>query len=329
MITLGIETSCDETAAAIVKNGNHVLSTSVSSSIHMHSKFGGIIPEIASRFHLEYINPVVDKAIKKARVSLKDIDLIAVTHKPGLMGSLLVGVCFAKSLSFGLNIPFVGVNHINAHFFAPFIHEKHFQFPFIGFVVSGGHSSLAIVRDFNYIKFIGHTRDDAAGEAFDKVAKMLDLGYPGGPAIDKMSNDGASSDFRFNCAKLKDSFDFSFSGIKTDVLYTWQKTKKKDKKTKAQIAYSFQKEVISSLVNKSIAACKKNNIKVLSVGGGVACNNHLRERLRCEGAKENIRILIAEKEFCMDNAAMIAILGHHLYKKGKRSTNTLTAASTL
>ncbi|MFH2137931.1 MAG: tRNA (adenosine(37)-N6)-threonylcarbamoyltransferase complex transferase subunit TsaD [Candidatus Omnitrophota bacterium] len=329
MLTLGIETSCDETAAAVIENGNTVLSSSVSSSVHLHSKFGGIVPEIASRFHLEYIMPVVKTALKKAKVKISDISLIAVTYTPGLVGSLLVGISFAKALSFSSKIPLIGVNHINAHLFSPFLKEKNFTFPFIGLVVSGGHTSLAYVRDFDKIKFVGRTRDDAAGEAFDKAAKILGLGYPGGPAIDKLSRQVSDSPFKLNCAQLKDTLDFSFSGIKTDVLYKSQKLKVKSPKEKAQLAYSFQQEVINSLVSKSIAACKKLKVNTLSVGGGVACNNLLRETLWAQAKKENIKVLLAEPQFCVDNAAMIGVLGYHLYKKGKKSNYKLTAQATV
>ncbi|MCP4649046.1 MAG: tRNA (adenosine(37)-N6)-threonylcarbamoyltransferase complex transferase subunit TsaD [PVC group bacterium] len=328
MLTLGIETSCDETAAAVIKNGKTVISSCVSSSVHLHSKFGGIIPEIASRFHLEYISPVVNKALKKANVPLAKIKLIAVTNTPGLVGSLLVGVSFAKALSFATEIPFIGVNHINAHLFSPFLQQKKFQFPFIGLVVSGGHTSLAYVSDFNKIKIIGRTRDDAAGEAFDKVAKILDLGYPGGPVIDKLSQTINTSPFRFNCARLENTLDFSFSGIKTAVLYQSQKLKNPSKKHKTQIVYAFQKEVIDSLVSKSINACEKFKTNIISVGGGVACNSLLREKLQETGKKKHIKVLFSDPHFCLDNAAMIAMLGYQLYKKGVRSKYTLTAAAT-
>ncbi len=327
MIVLGIETSCDETAAAVLKDGKKVLSSCVSSSIHMHRKFGGIVPEIASRFHLEYIAPVTKKALKKANLGLSDIDLICVTHTPGLMGSLLVGVSFAKALSFGLKKPILGINHIKAHLFAPFLEKGSFSFPFIGLVASGGHSSLALVLDFDKIEIIGRTRDDAAGEAYDKVAKMLELPYPGGPVIDKLAQSINASPYSFKCAQFKNSFDFSFSGIKTSVLYAWKKIKKKDKKTKAQIAYAFQSEVVESLTRQSIAACKKFKIKTLSIGGGVACNSYLRQRLGEEGKKEKIKVLIASPALCLDNAAMIAALGTQLYKKGERSDLTLTATA--
>ena len=327
MLTLAIETSCDETAAAVIKGSNTVLSSCVSSSIHMHKKFGGIVPEIASRFHLEYISPVVQEAVSKAKVRLDDIGLVAATYAPGLVGSLLVGLSFAKALSLGINKPFIGVNHINAHLFSPFILEKKFSFPFIGLVVSGGHTSLAYVRDFDKIKVIGNTLDDAAGEAYDKVAKMIGLPYPGGPQIDKLASSIESSPFKLKCAKLENSFDFSFSGIKTDVLYTWGKTKIKNKKTKTQLAHAFQKEVVEIVTSKSIAACRKYKLNILSVGGGVACNSFLRKRLSEECKKAGIRLLIANPHLCLDNAAMIGIVGYSLYKKGKRSPYDLGASA--
>jgi N6-L-threonylcarbamoyladenine synthase len=328
MITLGIETSCDETAAAVVKNGADVLSSCVSSSVHLHRRFGGIVPEIASRFHLEYIVPVTTAALEQARLPLSAINLVAVTNTPGLVGSLLVGVSFAKALSFGLGKPLLGVNHINAHLFSPFRGKKKVTFPFIGLVVSGGHTSLAIVRNFKSIRVIGQTRDDAAGEAFDKAAKIIGLPYPGGPEIDTIAKTVAESPFHLNCARLENSFDFSFSGIKTDVLYTWQKLKTRTHKTKAHIAHAFQKEVISTIVRKSIAACKHHNIRLLCVGGGVACNSFLREQILEQGNKAGITVLLPEKKFSLDNAAMIAGLGYHLYKKGLRSTYTLVAEAT-
>lgn len=328
MLTLGIETSCDETAAAVVENGRKILSSCISSSIQLHSKFGGIVPEIASRFHLEYIMPVAQAAFKKAGIKLADIDLIAVTYTPGLVGSLLVGLSFAKALSFALNKPYVGINHIHAHMFSAFLEKQSFRFPFIGLVVSGGHTTLAYVSDFNKIKIIGQTRDDAAGEAFDKVAKILELGYPGGPQIDRLAQTINASPYKFSCARLEDTLDFSFSGIKTDVLYTVQKLKKKSKLIKAQIAYSFQKEVIDIIAAKTIAAGNRFHVNILSVGGGVACNRYLRQKLSELGTREKAKVLLSKPEFCIDNGAMIASLGYFLYKKGARSKYSLTAVST-
>ncbi|MBU4305118.1 MAG: tRNA (adenosine(37)-N6)-threonylcarbamoyltransferase complex transferase subunit TsaD [Candidatus Omnitrophica bacterium] len=327
MYTLGIETSCDETAAAVIKNSATVLSSCVSSSVHIHNKFGGIVPEIASRFHLEYITAVTRQALAKANITLPDIGLIAVTSRPGLVGSLLVGVSFAKTLAFSLHKPLIGVNHINAHLFAPFLKKQRFLFPFIGLVVSGGHTSLALVRDFNKIKIIGKTRDDAAGEAFDKTAKILGLGYPGGPVIDKLAKTVSASPFQFSCAQLNDSLDFSFSGIKTNVLYTYQKIKQKNRLTKAHIAHAFEHEVVNTIVSKSIRACKKQRLRLLSAGGGVACNSLLRTQLTQACKREKITLLLAEPHFCLDNAAMIAALGYRLFKKGIRSKYSLTASA--
>ncbi len=325
--TLGIESSCDETAAAVVKDGKTVLSSAVSSSVHIHSKFGGVVPEIASRFHREYINAVTANAVKKAGLSLKDIGLIAATYAPGLVGSLLVGLSYAKGLSLGLGKPFVGVNHIHGHLFSSFLSEKKFSFPFIGLVVSGGHTSLALVRGFNKIEIIGKTKDDAAGEAYDKVAKILNLGYPGGPIIDRLAQSATDTPFKFRCAQLENSFDFSFSGIKTEVLYKAQKLKIKSNKQKAQISKAFQEAVVKTIVSKSIAACKKFRVKILSVGGGVACNSFLRQMLKEEGAREGILVLLSKNRFCLDNAAMIAAVGYHIYRKNGPSDYYLSASA--
>ncbi|RKY35851.1 MAG: tRNA (adenosine(37)-N6)-threonylcarbamoyltransferase complex transferase subunit TsaD [Candidatus Omnitrophota bacterium] len=325
MLTLGIETSCDETAAALVDNGRQVLSSSISSSVHIHSKFGGIVPEIASRFHLEYINAVVKLALKKAGKKKSDLDLIAVTFSPGLVGALFVGLCFAKALSYGLGKPFIGVNHINAHMFAPFLDAQEPEFPFIGLVVSGGHTNLAYVRDFDKIEVIGKTRDDAAGEAFDKVSKMLGLGYPGGAVIDKLASSIEESEFKFSCAKLKDTLDFSFSGIKTAVLYKVSKIKLMTNLINAQIAYSFQKQVTDIITEKSILACEKFQTNRLCVGGGVTCNSSLRYKLKKQAKTKGIKLLLSKPKFCTDNAAMIAMLGYYLHRKGVRSEYQLDA----
>ncbi|MCM8812791.1 MAG: tRNA (adenosine(37)-N6)-threonylcarbamoyltransferase complex transferase subunit TsaD [Candidatus Omnitrophica bacterium] len=327
MITLGIETSCDETAAAVMC-GAAIRASTVSSSVHRHEQFGGIIPEIASRYHLSFIVGVTKTALEQAGTTLSQIDLIAVTQRPGLLGSLLVGVSFAKALSYALRKPLIAVNHIKAHLFSPFLACRRMPFPFIGLVVSGGHTSLALVRDFDRIRFLGKTRDDAAGESFDKVAKMLGLPYPGGPVIDRLAQTVASSPFNFHCAPLKDSFDFSFSGIKTQVLYTLQALPNISAPVQTEISYAFQKAVVDSLVEKSIGACRRYKVRRLAVGGGVACNSALRRRLQERCAGEKINLHLPPAAYCVDNAAMIAFLGYHLFRRGKRADLYLNALPT-
>lgn len=329
MYTLGIETSCDETSAAVIKNGSTVLSNVISSSLSLHKKYGGIIPEIASRAQLECINPVVYQALQKAKIKLSQIKLIAVTYGPGLGGCLIVGLMFAKGLSFAKNIPFVGVNHIKAHLYAPLLTQK-IKLPFIGLVISGGHTSLFFVKDFNEAILLGRTVDDAAGEAFDKTAKILGLPYPGGPHIEKIAKTSKNNDLEFSCGKLNHILNFSFSGIKTAVLYKIknpyipeEKIKKIPKTAKADIASAFQKAIFEDIVKKSLLACSIKKTKTLVVGGGVACNNNFREKLFTACKNNNISAYFPEKEYCMDNAAMIAGLGYQLYRKGARSKLTL------
>ncbi len=315
MYCLGIETSCDETSASIVENGRNVLSCEVSSSLLFHKKYGGVIPEIASRMQLETITSVSDSALKQARIGLKDLDLISVTSSPGLLGSLLVGISFAKAIGLSLNIPLVGVNHTYSHIYANFLNRAAVKFPFVALVVSGGHTSLFYVRDFDKIKILGETLDDACGEAFDKVAKILGLGYPGGPLIEKLAKKGNSKKIKFNCSGTKGAFDFSFSGIKTAVLYYTKKNliSADDKK---DIAASFQEAVINTLINKSFAACKAKKTSSLLIGGGVVANNRLREKFLEAAIHKNIVCHFPEKQFCMDNAAMVAGFGYQLFKKG-------------
>jgi N6-L-threonylcarbamoyladenine synthase len=317
-LILGIETSCDETAAAVVSSGRRILSSVISSSLAAHKRYHGIIPEIASRAHVESINSVVRQALRDARRKLADIDIVAVTNNPGLIGSLLVGIFFAKGLSFSLGKPLVEVNHIHAHLYPVFLENSRPRLPFVGLVVSGGHTNIFYVPKFNDFRLLGRTQDDAAGEAFDKVARILGLAYPGGPIIDKLSRQGDSRRVKFNCADLKDSFDFSFSGLKTSVLYYIRdKWDKKGVKV-ADIAASFQKEVVKVLVQKSIAACRRKAVNTLVVGGGVACNSQLRSRLTEECSKRNIKVYFPKPNLCLDNAAMVAGLAHHLYNKRRR-----------
>ncbi len=317
---LGIETSCDETAASVVCNGKTILSHVVASSMKHHAKYGGVIPEIASRHHMELISSIVKQALKDAKLTLEDIHSIAVTSEPGLIGSLLVGTSFAKGLSFASNKPIVEINHVQAHLYANFVrfvdktkNEGEFpkslpKLPAIGLVISGGHSNLYHLKSFKNFQLIGKTRDDAIGEAFDKVAKVLNLGYPGGPIIDKLAKKGKNESIKFTCAKMPGTYDFSFSGIKTAVLYY---TKKNKNFSKEKIAYSFQKSAINILIDKSINACLKKKIKTLLVGGGVAANSYLRKKLIERADDEGIKVFLPPLTLCMDNAVIIAGLGYH------------------
>jgi len=311
MLVLGIETSCDETSIAVVKDGNDILANEVLSSVRIHEKYGGIIPEIASRQQLEYILYVLESALGAAEISLDEIDVIAVTKGPGLIGSLLIGIQLAKALALKTGKPVVGVNHLAAHAVSAMIHNEEIEFPFVALVVSGGHTSLVKVDDFDKYKLLGQTRDDACGEAYDKVAKILNLGYPGGPAIEGIAKEGDPGAYKFNCGKMGESLDFSFSGIKTAVLNTTNHDSKV-----ADIAASFQESVINELVNKSVKALEKTGLKTLLIGGGVSVNKKLRDYLERAAEKHNFQVVFPEKALTQDNAAMIAGLGYHLYKKG-------------
>lgn len=317
MLILAIETSCDETAASVVKDGKTILGEAVSSSLNLHRPYGGIIPEIASRAQLELILPAVNQALKKAKTKLADIDLISVASNPGLKGSLLVGLTFARVLSFALNKPLIEVDHTRAHLFANFLNAQKPKFPFIGLVVSGGHTSLYVVKSAWDFKLLGQTQDDAAGEAFDKVAKILNLGYPGGPLIDKISPKGNPKKIKFSCGNLNNSFNFSFSGIKTAVLYFVRDKWDKKRIRLADIASSFQWAVVKALIEKSILACKKTKINSLVVGGGVSANSLLREELLKEAKAQGIKVYFPPQPLCLDNASMVAALGFKLFKEGK------------
>ena len=321
MNVLGIETSCDETAASVVRDGKEILSQVVSSSLKDHQKYGGIIPEIASRRQIEWIQMVVRGALKEADLSLKDIHAVAVTESPGLIGSLLVGISYARGLAYSLKIPLREVNHIEAHLYANFLRFQDEPetdipvLPAIGLVVSGGHSSLFHIKSFRHFKLLGQTRDDAAGEAYDKVARLMGLGYPGGPILDKLSRQTDSSAIRFKCAKLPESLDFSFSGVKTAVLYHLQKHPRPSEEDLAQIAFAFQESVVSVLVEKSISACKKYKLKTLVIGGGVAANSLLRKKLTFRGQEKTIKVFFPALKLCLDNASMVGGLGYQLLKQ--------------
>lgn len=327
MNILGIETSCDETAAAVVKNGREVFSNVVMSSLKQHRKYGGIIPEIASRHQLELINAVAGQALSEARMRLKDIHAIAVTTHPGLIGSLLVGISFARALAFAARKTLIEVDHIKAHLYANFLTfpsgraktngSSMPKLPAIGLVVSGGHSSLFLIKHFRDIQLLGQTRDDAAGEAFDKVARLLGLGYPGGPIIDRLAKSGQNNEIHFTCAELPGTNDFSFSGIKTAVLYYKNKHSHAKNFNLNNIAYAFQNSVVNSLVTKSIGLCRKKGIKTLLVGGGVAANSALREQLMERSKQDGIKVFFPKVSLCLDNAAMIAGLGYQMIKGHK------------
>ena len=328
---LAIESSCDETAAAVVRNGREVLSNVIYSQIDLHTVYGGVVPEIASRKHIEKINQVVDKALQDAELSFSDIDGIAVTYGPGLVGALLVGVSFAKSLSFATGIPLIGVHHIEGHICANYIENKELEPPFMALVVSGGHTHLVKVKDYGEYEILGRTRDDAAGEAFDKVARAIGLGYPGGPKVDKVSKEGNPEAIVFPKAKVNDSiYDFSFSGLKSAVLnYLNQAEMKGEKIVVADVAASFQKAVVDVLVDHTIAAAKEYNFKEVALAGGVASNSGLRAAMEEACNKNGIKLYRPSPIFCTDNAAMIGVAGYYEYIKGNRSDYHLNAVPNL
>ncbi len=317
MLVMGIETSCDDTGVAILKDKREVLANLVSSQVKIHSIFGGVVPELAARKHLENILPLTHTALTEADVRLKDIECIGVTNRPGLIPSLLVGVTFAKGLSFGADIPLVGVNHLEAHSFAIFL-EKEIPFPFICLVVSGGHTSLFLVEDFGCMRLLGRTLDDAAGEAFDKVAKLLSLGYPGGPVIDTLSKKGNPDSIRFPIAKVK-GYDFSFSGIKTAV-NMYIKREKPDLsslKVKADIAASFQEAVVKALLDKTFGAAKDLGVSNIVISGGVACNSRLRELAQKYAQENRVCCHFPSPKLCTDNALMVAYVATYRFQKGE------------
>jgi N6-L-threonylcarbamoyladenine synthase len=319
MLVLGLETSCDETAAAVLKDGDTLLSNVINDQIGIHSKYGGIVPELAGRSHIDRVHRVIEEAVKEAGVQLRDLDLIAVTMGPGLIGSLLVGLNTAKGLSYGLNTPMIGVNHLEGHLLAIFLQKK-IQFPFVALIVSGGHTDLYRASDFGQYKLLGRTRDDAAGESFDKVGKMLGLPYPGGPAIERLARKGNGKAHKFPRAYLeKGSLDFSFSGLKTSVRTFLQQREQGNRitLTDEDISAGFQDAVIDVLVDKLISACKKEKISRIVVTGGVAANGALREAVRNAAQSHGFEASFPDRIFCTDNAAMIACAGYHKFVRQK------------
>jgi N6-L-threonylcarbamoyladenine synthase len=334
MRILAIETSCDDTGAAVVLNGRKILSNVVSSQNAIHQKYGGVVPELASRRHIEMIVPVVTEALKGANLTLEEIDGLAVTQGPGLVGSLLIGLSFAKSMAFATGKPFVGVNHVEGHLSAIFLEKNPPRFPFVGLVVSGGHTSLFRMDGFGKYKRLGQTRDDAAGEAFDKVAKLLGLGYPGGPIIDELSRKGNSKAIRFPRPSLsKNSLDFSFSGLKTAVVNYVKSHPESPKRYPEElvrdIVSSFQEAVIDVLVKNTVRAALDQKLKRIVLSGGVAANHHLRKRMQKKAHEEKLSVYIPSPFFCTDNAAMIGAVGYEYLKRGIRSPFSLNAFSNL
>jgi N6-L-threonylcarbamoyladenine synthase len=314
-LILGIETSCDETAAAVVKDGRTVLSNVVFSQIDIHKRFGGVVPEIASRSHIEKITAVTRQALDEAGLTGDDLDAVAVTNAPGLVGALLVGVSFAKAYAYGIGKPLIAVNHIEAHICANYIDGGGCEPPFVCLVVSGGHTNLILVEDYGVYKILGKTRDDAAGEAFDKVARALGLGYPGGIEIEKAALDGSDTAIVFPRAELEEgSLDFSFSGLKSAVLNYLNKCKMNNVTVnKADVAASFQRAVVDVLVKKTVQACRVYNCSAVALAGGVACNMLLREEMVKVTTANSLTLCVPKHTYCGDNAAMVAVCAYHPY----------------
>ena len=327
VLILSIESSCDETSAAVVKNGRQVLSNVIHSQIDLHTLYGGVVPEIASRQHIEKINQVIRKALLEAGVALDDITAIAVTYGPGLVGALLVGVSAAKAIAFATGKPLIGVHHIEGHICANYIENKDLEPPFHCLVVSGGHTHLVYVSDYGSYEILGRTRDDAAGEAFDKVARAIGLGYPGGPKIDKLSDEGNPEAIVFPRAKMADNeYDFSFSGLKSAVLNYLNSCQMEGQEiNRADVAASFQKAVTDVLTDHSISAMKRMGLDKLAMAGGVASNRHLRASMKKACEENNIKLYYPSPIYCTDNAAMIGVAGYYEYIKGTRSGYDLNA----
>lgn len=330
VLILAIESSCDETAASVVKNGREVLSNIISSQIELHKLYGGVVPEIASRKHIEKINQVIEEALKEADVTLDDLDAVGVTYGPGLVGALLVGVAEAKAISYARKLPLVGVHHIEGHISANYIENKDLEPPFVCLVVSGGHTHLVVVNDYGKYEIIGRTRDDAAGEAFDKVARAIGLGYPGGPKIDRLSREGDPEAIHFPKARIEGSpYDFSFSGLKSAVLNYLNGCRMKGEECRADVAASFQKAVTDVLVEHAIKAVKEYGYDKLAIAGGVASNSTLRTAMERACRNNKIKFYHPSPILCTDNAAMIGAAAYYEYIRGTRHGLDLNAVPNL
>lgn len=330
-LILAIESSCDETSAAVVRDGREVLSNVIATQIDTHTKFGGVVPEVASRMHIESVDAVVKEALRKAEVTMDDIDAVGVTYGPGLVGALLVGLQYAKGLAYAAKKPLIGVNHIEGHICANYIQHKDLKPPFVSLVVSGGHTFIVHVKDYDKYEVLGQTRDDAAGEAFDKVARAIGLGYPGGPKIDKLAKEGNPLALKFPRANFhEETLDFSFSGLKSAVLnYLNKANMKEEEVNRADVAASFQHAVVEVLKDNVFLTCEKKNLDKIAIAGGVASNSALRKALIEEGDKRGIKILFPDPVLCTDNAAMIGAAAYFEMMNNKESKLDLNAKPNL
>ena len=323
---LGIESSCDETAAAVVKNGREVLSNIISSQVPIHRKFGGVVPEIASRKHIENVLPVIDEALQQAKVDIKEIDGIAVTYGPGLVGALLVGLSAGKALAFALDKPLLGVNHLEGHVFANFLVDEELEPPFMALVVSGGHTALMKVKDYNNFELLGQTRDDAAGEAFDKIARVMGLQYPGGPEIELLAKGGNPTAIDFPRALLDKSYDFSFSGLKSSVINYLHTEKQSGREVnRADVAASFQAAIVDVLVKKSVHAMEASGLKKIVLAGGVSANKTLQAESGAAVEAIGVKLVHPKPVLCTDNAVMIACRGYYKFLNNEFSSMDLNA----
>lgn len=327
-VILAIESSCDETCAAVIKGGRDILSSKIMSSATEHIRFGGVVPEIASRAHTSAVSLVVKEAIEASGLTLKDIDAVAVTYGAGLLGALLVGVSYAKTLAYSLGVPLIAVSHIRGHLAAAYLSDKNLKPPFVSLLASGGHTAVIVVKDYDEFKILGSTLDDAVGEAFDKVARVLGLNYPGGPNVERLAREGQNSIKLPKMLKGEGGYNFSYSGLKTAVInYAHGKEQKGEELPRADLAASFQSAALDILVEKAIQAAKEYNLKTVTVGGGVAANGYLREKLTKECEKNGLKLVLPEKVLCTDNAAMIGAEGYIRYLKGEFADLSLNASA--